>query len=384
MTARRRIAVYSDIEMGAGGELDDFPHSDWLADELVAQSEGPWRDLEVDVVFNGDTFDFLKTPYQGAHPHHVTRGVALAKAATVAEAHPRFFEALRALLAHPVPRRLHFVVGNHDAELVLPEVQGLLHALCGYRDGVLFPGFSTRIGQVHLEHGHQQDPLFRVNPERTTVRWEGQDVLDISWASVALLDAVMPLHRWFYFYDRLRPNARVMELVPELREMLMAVGRHYWTHDFARAFFQSKDPLLRLNWSMVREVFRRFATAYTDVDLDHAWLESTVDAEDATLFVLGHLHRNEIRLHGHKRIQVVGCYRDEYWLGEDGRTYTPLLKPHLEIDLDGDRVVGQQLVEVMGPSRPPECFPESVLDGARRAREVLERLRAQGSSAPPE
>ena len=48
----RLIVIFSDIEMGAGGDTDDFPHSEFLARQLLAYQNGPFRDIPVDFVFN--------------------------------------------------------------------------------------------------------------------------------------------------------------------------------------------------------------------------------------------------------------------------------------------------------------------------------------------
>ena len=109
--ADRLLVVMSDIEMGNGGHTDDFPHSDFLG-ELIVSYNGPrYRDLPVELVFNGDTFDLLKTPWRGACPSHITAAIALGKLAQVAAAHPAFFAALRTFLAHPhAERRVHLSV----------------------------------------------------------------------------------------------------------------------------------------------------------------------------------------------------------------------------------------------------------------------------------
>ena len=49
------VVVLSDIEMGAGGILDDFPHTDFLADLIASYQRLPHRDTPVELVFNGDT-----------------------------------------------------------------------------------------------------------------------------------------------------------------------------------------------------------------------------------------------------------------------------------------------------------------------------------------
>ena len=200
----RVVAVFSDIEMGSGGPKDDFPHSPFLADLLSRYMEPPYLDRHVDLVFNGDTFDLLKTPYLGSYPHHISADVAIAKMASVASVHPRFFEVIRALVQPGDGRvQVHFVVGNHDAELSFPQVQAFLAALCGRSPQVHVAGFGLDLGPVYCEHGQQADILFAQDPDNLFVEHQGRQLLNIAWASVALLDAVIPLHREFAFYERL-------------------------------------------------------------------------------------------------------------------------------------------------------------------------------------
>lgn len=64
--------------MGAGGPFDDFPQSDFLGELILSYNSPPFHELAVDLVFNGDTFDLLKTSYVDEYPRHITRDVALA------------------------------------------------------------------------------------------------------------------------------------------------------------------------------------------------------------------------------------------------------------------------------------------------------------------
>ena len=66
--ADRLLVVMSDIEMGAGGPLDDFPHSDFLAEVIHAYGRGPFGDLQVDLVFNGDTLDLPESSAGSSPP----------------------------------------------------------------------------------------------------------------------------------------------------------------------------------------------------------------------------------------------------------------------------------------------------------------------------
>ena len=312
--ADRRILILSDVEMGAGGETDDFPHSEFLGRLLLSYLEGPC-DGPLDIVFNGDTFDLLKTPYEGSYPHHITRDVALAKMSAVAAAHPRFFESLRTILEHPQGNKsVHFIAGNHDTELLFPEVQAFVRTLCGKSHHVRFPGVELTLGPVHMEHGSQADPLFRIDAERPFIEVDGQSLLNISWATIALLDVILPLHPILYFHDRLKPRHLVFELIPEIKELLTATAWRYWTRDFWREFIASKDPLLKLNWTLVKEVVKRFTLGNPNVSIDRKWLCDKVEQESLDLFLTGHVHEGTSHYHGSKRIIQAGSLRDEYFI----------------------------------------------------------------------
>jgi len=373
--ADRLVLVLSDIEMGVGGETDDFPHSEFLGGLLLSYLEGPFCELPLDMVFNGDTFDLLKTPYQGSYPHHITRDVALAKMSAVAAAHPKFFEALRKILEHPSGNKsVHFLVGNHDNELLFPDVQDFIRSLCGKGGSLHFPGFELALGPVLLEHGSQADPLFRIDPERPFIEADGRRLLNISWATIALLDVMLPLHPILCFHDRLKPRDLLFDLIPEIKELLTAMAWRYWTRDFWHEFITLKDPLLKLNWSLVKEVVKRFTMGSPDVSLNKKWLYEKVEQEPFELFVTGHVHVATTYYHRTKRIIQAGPFRDEYFILDDGRRFRPILKPCYEIFLKGDELVSWVTREVRGPDRPRTSIPSSIYDVVPIVQERLKGL----------
>lgn len=373
---KRTIVVFSDIEMGGGGARDDFPHAAFLAELIDQYAAGSYADREVDVVFNGDTFDFLKLPIDGTHPSHVTNAIALAKLAAVASAHGPFFDSVKRLLrSQPGLRRVHFVIGNHDPELLFPTVRRELMALCGGGEGVRFPGFELRLGTVHLEHGHQYDPLFSMDPQRPFISADPEPLLNLSWAAIGLLQVVIPLHPQLAFYDRLVPRDELMRLVPELTELFNALAWQYWTKDFWRAFLLKKDPVLSFRWTMLKEVIRRFVLTNPEVEIDRQWLTNTLEKKNARLFVTGHQHRLAHHWHAGKRIVQLGAMRDEFRILDGGASFEPVLKTWLEIDLDrDDRIIGLTVRERMGPRRSPDDLLDTVFDLVPVVRSKLAEL----------
>ncbi len=370
-SADRLLVVLSDIEMGAGGPSDDFPHSDVLADLLLSYNEGATRELPIDVVFNGDTFDLLKTPYQGGFPRHVTRDVALGKMRAVADAHPRFFDAVRRLLEHrPAERHVHFILGNHDAELAFPDLQAFVWERCGSDPRISFPGLALEIGKVHIEHGSQQDPMFQVDPKALFVEYEGQTILNLSWGAAALLDTVIPLRDLLAFHDRVKPRDVLFKLVPEIRELLTERFQAYWLRDFWKGYFKGSDPTQQLTWTMLKEVVWRFASKAPDVTPTDVLTRRMASSDDFWLYIVGHKHQSEWSSFGDRKLLQSGCLRNEYMLVENG-ALRPIVKSYVEAYLRGGLPILSQFVELESPPTPAGYVPASVLDVAPAVRALI-------------
>jgi UDP-2,3-diacylglucosamine pyrophosphatase LpxH len=377
----RLVVVFSDIEMGAGGPYDDFPRSDFLADVIRGYGRDPYRWLGVDLVFNGDTFDLLKTSSRGGWPTYVTRDIAIDKMERVAAAHPAFFEAVRDhLKGDPGRRRAFFVVGNHDMELLFPEVQAVIRERLGNSQSVFFPGFDLNLGRLHIEHGNQLDPLFRIETERPFVTTKsGETVLALSWASVALLEVAIPLQPLFYHHDRLKPKELVLELIPEMKELLTNEFWTYWTRRYFRELF-SGDPLKSVSWTMLKELVRRLVSWDVDVEMDDHLQRQMMESEAFELYLVGHQHEPGWWSHGHRKVLRTGCMRDEFMILERGRVQMPINKTWAEVYLRGEEVIRSSIVEHVAPERPPGTIPISIFDVVPEVRERVAAQRAASGS----
>ena len=348
--------------MGSGGDLDDLPHAGFIGGLLLAYNEPPYDRIAVDVVFNGDTFDFLKTPLDGHYPRHITAEVALAKLAAVAAAHPRFFEAVRELVSFPgAPRRVHFIPGNHDPELLFPQVQAEIRRLCGSDERVSFPGLSLDIGQVHIEHGQQADRMFCMDADQLFLDSDEGPILNLSWGALALIEVAVPLHPLLHHLDRVKPRARVFEVMPEAKELLLGRYWRYWTRDYVRGLISRTEPLRRLTWNMIKEIVYRFASVDTEVSFDGHFRRQLVSSVDQRLYIVGHRHEAGWWSYGDRKLLQTGCMRDEYMLSRDGALERMIPKAYAEAYLHGDEVLGSHLVE---PPLPPRTSrtPESILE----------------------
>jgi hypothetical protein len=379
--ADHALVVFSDVEMGTGGETDDFPNTGWLAELFTAYCEGRWADLPLDLVFNGDTFDLLKTPVDGRYVHLVDQDAALAKLEAVIAAHPFFFRGLREVLGHTrARRRVIFTVGNHDFELLFPALQERIRReVGGDADQVLFPGWEIDIGDVHIEHGSQADPLFRVEPATPFVTWEGREVLNLPWGAVALIDVAMPLHRILYACDRARPLTDVLARLPEVRSLLLDRYWQYWTRDWLGAWWSASDPMKRVSWTIFRQVARRLQSGDASVQLDPARY-AQIAGGPHRLILLGHLHDPAWVQVGHAKVLRTGCMRDEFRLEADGRIGDVLPKVYAEVLLDRGKVFRSQLVEVEGEPGIAAAMPASIDEVRTGVAELREQLADQAGA----
>jgi UDP-2,3-diacylglucosamine pyrophosphatase LpxH len=360
----KALVVFSDVEMGAGGETDDFPHTAWFAEVFLAYNTGFWAEVPVDLVLNGDTFDLLKTSRADAtFTHIVDESVALEKMGRVIEAHPFFFQGLREFLGHrAAPRRVVFTVGNHDFELLFPALQDLIRrAIAGTPENVLFPGFEMDFGDVHIEHGSQADPLFRMDADRPLLEWEGRSILNLPWGAVALVDVALPLHPILYPCDRARPHGKVLSLLPEVRAMLLNRYWQYWTRDWLSAWWSASDPVKHVNWTLFRQVASRLQSGDPSIQLDPA-LQGGYSNDKYRAVVLGHLHDAAWHTIGTTKVLRTGCMRDEFAVDEQGAVGPSLPKVYAELLLEKGKVFRSQLVEVDGPAGATATMPESIFE----------------------
>ncbi len=357
--ADRLLVVWSDIEMGAGGPLDDLPDTGFLAERIASYARPPFDGMAVELVFAGDTFDFLKTPVDGRYPTRITAQVALEKLEAIHGAHEDFFQALRAFLSGP-DRSAVFLLGNHDLELAFPEVQGRIAHHAGGRN-VRFPGLAYEVGDVLVEHGMQGDPLFALDPPDERFHLvDGERVLALPWGAVALLDVALPLHGQLHPLDRLRPRERLMAVLPEARDLLVNAYWRYWTRDWWKDFWTRHDPNRKVSWTMLKEIVYRFGSTDTEVRVGDRYRKLAQRDGLPRIVVIGHLHQPAWWQWADCKLLQNGCLRDEYLLAPDGAVLRPLPKTYTEVYLRDGRAVRSHLVEIDGRTDLPAHMPRYV------------------------
>lgn len=159
--------------------LEDFPHDEEFAALMARLGDESAQYARTTLVLNGDNFDFLAVRWNGrfkaSEIEYEYEGVE--KMRVILEGHPAYFDALAAFLLLPNTETV-ILPGNHDQQLIWPEVQRLLAwRIAGHdparRARVIFvdedehePGaFRFVRDGLLFEHGNNADPINAFPPK---------------------------------------------------------------------------------------------------------------------------------------------------------------------------------------------------------------------------
>jgi UDP-2,3-diacylglucosamine pyrophosphatase LpxH len=171
----------------------------------------------IELIINGDTFDFLATkPYD---TYGVTNPeVALEKLNKIINAHAPFFAALRSFLEVP-NCSVTFMMGNHDIELCFAEVcERICFAIVGARSDPRMYFCPTRFYQplpdVYIEHGNHYDFWNHA----TSGLWDEQGQPLMRKPSTIVLPvgshyfqhAAYPVSLRYAYFDHFEPSMNIM------------------------------------------------------------------------------------------------------------------------------------------------------------------------------
>lgn len=337
MPLQKQIIVIGDIEMGAGNLTDDFIADKKLSSLILELAQ---RKHPVDLVLNGDTFDFLKCPSQliphTKYPRHITKNISLAKLQLIYNAHKPVFEALAEFVKSSTNTNnkiLYFILGNHDHDLVYLEVQEEIKRLLGNKKRVKFPGLTYTERGVYVEHGQQYDFLFKVNFEQLFSNYEGQSILKLPFVSLGLISSFMKFKEENPFIERIFPRPALFS-----HHRVIAKKINFNTLEY---FFKSmlyypfrfySDPTYTFPTNLLRELYTRLRTVHWEVDnITNIFMEKRKIKKE--IIVLGHIHEKRIAK-GEKRIIIhPGSWRDEYDFNSMTRELTPRTKRYVDIKI---------------------------------------------------
>lgn len=173
----RQIFIISDLHLGGEYPSPDHPasrgfrlctHSDEIVRFVDALIQKAANGVQVELVLNGDTVDFLaeRDPQSGVwSPFTGDSERAEAKLDAIVKRDRPVFDALRRFVENGY--RLVILLGNHDIELCLPQVRKTLRATLGIEGRhdfeFIYDGEAYFVGGALIEHGNRYDKFNEVD-----------------------------------------------------------------------------------------------------------------------------------------------------------------------------------------------------------------------------
>lgn len=333
MKPEKEIIVMGDIEMGAGNLTDDFISDKSLSKVIRGLAR---RKHPVDLVLNGDTFDFLKCPARlhptTKYPRHISARVSLAKLRLIHHAHGKVFRALAEFVSKE-NKKVYFIIGNHDQDIVYKEVQEEIRRLLGNWENVIFPGLRYRRHGVYTEHGHMYDFLFKMNYEKLFLKHKGESILNFPFVTFGLISSAMNLKEQYPFMERIFPRP---ELLTHHRVVAKKVNKNtigYFLKSLVYYPFRFySDPTYSFPTNLFRELYKRVSTVHWDVDNIGTIFAKRKKIRNR-IIVLGHLHEKRL-IRGKNRVIInPGSWRDEYDFQPKTRELIPRSKRYVQVQV---------------------------------------------------
>lgn len=328
--------IFSDTEFGEGNATDDFIEDELFIDTLRKHFDQA-KNYPIDFVFNGDTFDFMKAPYKGKYPRHITEKISLWKLEEIRKAHPLFFIALAECLQTNPQSRVIFIHGNHDFDL---EFSGIQKKLKEYitkekkeQERILFPGFDFTDGLIHIEHGSQLDEFFKVEPHKLIYdspnQIVGEPFLLKPWGYNALYEHYIFIKEEYPLIERLNPRARTIELLPfSLKRRILGGTLWYMLKTFLYTQWRhQEDPMYRFSLLEFKKYMYNFFKGEYELKVDRQ-AKRKLRKNIFQVLCFGHTHKPRLwKLKG-KWMLNTGNWRDEYQLNEKDKMYYPKVKSY--------------------------------------------------------
>jgi UDP-2,3-diacylglucosamine pyrophosphatase LpxH len=300
--------VISDCHLSAGrffeGHLN--PHEDFYFDDEMVDlfehfssgqygdsSEGP---VEVELIINGDFFDFLNVPYQGEFEDAITEEMALYKCEAIINAHPKVMAALKRFASMP-GKTITYLIGNHDADLFFPSVRERITR--EWDPAGKFPSERVKLVAdvdrltfpegVEIHHGNQFEAGNILNFEQPILtQFLQKPVLNIPWGSFYVLKIINRLKWEREFIDKVRP-VKVFVLFGLLMDPWFTIR-----FCFLSAFYFLKtrfvwSPKRRSRFRVTLDILRQETRLFQDLESEaRGLLDSRPEIQTV---VFGHTHR---------------------------------------------------------------------------------------------
>ncbi len=299
------VLVISDLHLGAGkmikgkrNLLEDFHYDNELIDFLNYYSSGDYRDIEVELIINGDFLDFLSVPYVEFYDDEFwSEKAALAKLKMIMDAHKGVLDALKRFLGHE-NKKIIYIIGNHDAEFVFESMKVEFIAYFGeYSSRIIMSNAISNYVPtkgVNILHGHQYERAHDFDQENAIIETlNGEKYFIPPWGSYYVTNVINKYKQERHHINAVRPikhfmiHGLIFDTFFTLRFMLS--NFYYFIMVRFWHFYMARKSLKQLFQDAYRELelFQDYET------LTRQFFESTPESR---VLIVGHTHNPTFRL----------------------------------------------------------------------------------------
>ncbi|MBS3108315.1 metallophosphoesterase [Candidatus Woesearchaeota archaeon] len=337
----RIILVVSDIELGDGTIVDDFIYDDLFSSFIDSYLIKRYDDIPIELVFNGDTFDFIKTSHKGEYSRYITDSISLHKLSLFTRAHPKFFAAVSRFLRKKKNVAI-FIYGNHDPDLAFENVQQKLKNIL--KGNVVFSGFYYKQGSVRIEHGAQLDLIYKVE-KNPLIPYKGNLILNLPFVTYVIFEHLVRMKQKYPVFEAISPRKLFLKRTPYLSKQLIYSNVKYFLKTLVKIIKNGDDPTYKLPKGYFKKITSRLISRRYDVSFDRVISKFLKRLKGTDILILGHSHKAKEERVKHKLLINTGTWREEYILPKSGNLLKPKSKYFAEIIMAGNKVLGARLIK---------------------------------------
>src|SRR3989344_2939151 len=332
---KKKVVVIGDVEMGAGTLTDDFISDKALSEliRILSKQEEP-----IDLILNGDTFDFLKCPYidqkgNKSFPDHITEQISRQKVLQISKAHQRVFDAWKEFVKNK-KNSLTFIIGNHDPDLIYPGVQEQIYTLLKRKENIFFKTIYQQ-HRIHVEHGHKYDLMSHMDFDKFSINHKGNTILNLPWISLGVIRNFLSIKEEHPFLERIKPLKVMFSVYPLISKKLSKRFIQFLVKSlFYHPWRYYNDPTYDFPRILRRELYSRLKNFNWEIgDLISSFKKNLKHNDHNKLYIFGHEHKKYV-----EEISVVilepDTWRDEYILDSKLRILEAKKKYYVEITIN--------------------------------------------------
>lgn len=324
------IAKGAYLSDGRRNILEDFTEDDVFIEFLEYYCSEEFAEAEVELVLNGDFFNMLQVDYQDEFVEMITEEISMHKMEKIRNGHMELFDALKKFEGLP-NRSIVFIVGNHDAAMLWPDVKKQLKTWISPRIRIEEDAYT--FDHVMITHGHRHEFIHHFNPKQFWYEAaSGERYMRLPWGSYFVIDFLNRMKLDRPFIDKVKPFRRY------LRFAFFNDFFFFWKIIFSifKFWFKNRihsDPYRRREFKLSP---KRLYDAMSHMGLTES-AERILKKTNYRIVIMGHTHNYDFRQFGtHGEYFNTGTWNETislevYSLGRSlNRTYV-----YLEYDEKG-------------------------------------------------